>query len=316
MAAALSSESATSRSASAAAGSVARPKSSGVHRMRVTAVGVTSITSVGPKRLTSSKAIESSSPTWPDTTTARAAPSRRAASASGSRAVGRPTPITCTPAPAGLQSGPTRLKTVGRPSDRRSGPTCAIAGWWTGARQKQSPSSARHRPLTPGDASTFTPSRSSTSAEPVRLETARLPCLATGCPAAATTMPAAVEMLKEPEPSPPVPQVSATTPPCHGTGSIRSRRAAATPAMSAADSPRSASATSQSPNVSRFTPPASTASTRLRTSSCVEPSPARSRAVHAGRSRGVGATEAASAGVMGSEPGRGESCRRKRFWIR
>ena len=39
-------------------------------------------------------------------------------------------------------------------------------------------------------------------------ETARLPCLATGTPAPATTNAVVVEMLKVCSPSPPVPQVS------------------------------------------------------------------------------------------------------------
>ena len=62
-----------------------------------------------------------------------------------------------------------------------------------------------------GGTPTATPNCSSTSADPVRLVTARLPCFATGSPAAAATIAAAVEMLNEPQPSPPVPQVSATT---------------------------------------------------------------------------------------------------------
>src|SRR5690606_39704597 len=56
-------------------------------------------------------------------------------------------------------------------------------------------------------ASMFTPSAERTSADPVFDESARLPCLATGTPHPATTNAAAVEMLKVPEASPPVPQV-------------------------------------------------------------------------------------------------------------
>ena len=52
------------------------------------------------------------------------------------------------------------------------------------------------------------PSASSTSALPAAEETARLPCLATGTPAPATTNAVVVEMLKVCSPSPPVPQVS------------------------------------------------------------------------------------------------------------
>ena len=51
---------------------------------------------------------------------------------------------------------------------------------------------------------------SSTSALPHRLDTDRLPCLATLAPAAAATMEAPVEMLTEPMPSPPVPTMSTT----------------------------------------------------------------------------------------------------------
>ena len=61
-----------------------------------------------------------------------------------------------------------------------------------------------------GGTSSGTPSASSTSALPDRLETLRLPCLATGTPHAATTIAAAVETLSVPSPSPPVPQVSIT----------------------------------------------------------------------------------------------------------
>lgn len=53
-----------------------------------------------------------------------------------------------------------------------------------------------------------TPNASSTSALPQRLETERLPCLATAAPAAAATKAAAVEMLNVLAPSPPVPHVS------------------------------------------------------------------------------------------------------------
>ena len=53
-----------------------------------------------------------------------------------------------------------------------------------------------------------TPRCSRTSAEPQRELIERLPCLATRTPAPATTNAAAVETLKVPEASPPVPQVS------------------------------------------------------------------------------------------------------------
>ncbi len=57
----------------------------------------------------------------------------------------------------------------------------------------------------------LTPSASKTSADPQRLDTDRLPCLATGTPHAASTIAAAEEMLNVPERSPPVPHVSNTS---------------------------------------------------------------------------------------------------------
>ncbi len=54
------------------------------------------------------------------------------------------------------------------------------------------------------------PRASMTSAEPQRLDTARLPCLATLRPAPATTKAVVVETLKVEVASPPVPQVSTT----------------------------------------------------------------------------------------------------------
>src|SRR5262249_6346600 len=59
-----------------------------------------------------------------------------------------------------------------------------------------------------GVRSRLTPSASTTSAEPQRLDTDRFPCLATFSPAPATTNAVAVETLKVPDASPPVPAVS------------------------------------------------------------------------------------------------------------
>jgi hypothetical protein len=87
----------------------------------------------------------------------------------------------------------------------------------------------------------LTPSASSTSAEPARLDIARLPCLATLQPAPATTKAAPVETLIEPDSSPPVPQVSTT-----GWGvetcRARSRMTRAMPAISSTVSPLKRSA--------------------------------------------------------------------------
>ena len=57
----------------------------------------------------------------------------------------------------------------------------------------------------------FTPSASRQSAAPDLELAARLPCLATGTPAAEITMDAVVEILKELEPSPPVPTISSAS---------------------------------------------------------------------------------------------------------
>src|ERR1700722_11537800 len=70
------------------------------------------------------------------------------------------------------------------------------------------PVSRRHSTAFSGSSTTGTPNASRTSAEPHFEVTPRLPCLATLTPAAAATNPAAVEMLKVPWPSLPVPQVS------------------------------------------------------------------------------------------------------------
>ena len=47
--------------------------------------------------------------------------------------------------PAGLESGPSRLKTVRVPSSARAGPTCFIAEWWAGANMKPMPASRMQR---------------------------------------------------------------------------------------------------------------------------------------------------------------------------
>ena len=70
------------------------------------------------------------------------------------------------------------------------------------------PTSSTQRATFWGERSRATPSVSTTSAEPQSEETERLPCLATLSPAPATTKAVAVETLKVPAASPPVPQVS------------------------------------------------------------------------------------------------------------
>src|SRR5262245_46674896 len=70
------------------------------------------------------------------------------------------------------------------------------------------PTWSMHWATRAGVRSRLTPSASTTSADPQRLETDRLPCLATLRPAPATTNAVAVETLKVPDASPPVPAVS------------------------------------------------------------------------------------------------------------
>ena len=97
---------------------------------------------------------------------------------------------------------------VGTPSSLRTGPACRSAGWNTGAMKKPSPTSARQRRTSSGDRSIRTPRASSTSAAPDFDDALRLPCLATGTPAAAVTIVAIVEMFTEFDRSPPVPTMS------------------------------------------------------------------------------------------------------------
>src|SRR5262249_44210568 len=103
-----------------------------------------------------------------------------------------------------------RLKIVVKASCLRTGATCFMAECSLGAKQKQIPSSFKHRPTPSTGASTWTPSAASTSDEPLLLVTLRLPCLATGTPADATTIAAAVLILNRSLPTPPVPHVSIT----------------------------------------------------------------------------------------------------------
>ena len=85
------------------------------------------------------------------------------------------------------------------------------------------------------------PRASRTSAEPHWLVTRRLPCLATVAPAAAATSAAAVEMLKVPLASAPVPQVSVNrlrSASVRGMVVAAARMASTKPAISLGCSPR------------------------------------------------------------------------------
>src|SRR6185437_1772942 len=94
--------------------------------------------------------------------------------------------------------------------------------------------------------STLTPSAASTSAEPDFDDSARLPCLATGTPAPATRKAAQVEMLYDPEASPPVPTTS-TASAGAVTPSILARMVVTAPVISSTVSPRTRSAINSPP---------------------------------------------------------------------
>ena len=142
-------------------------------------------------------------------TNVRSVPSRAATSAIRGAASATPTPMSARVAPAGLVSGPSRLNAVRTPISRRVGPAWRIAGWnvWR-EQEREAVLGERAASALAASWSIRTPSASSTSAEPAWDVIARLPCFATGIPAAATTSAAVVEMLNVPEPSPPVPTTS------------------------------------------------------------------------------------------------------------
>ena len=97
-----------------------------------------------------------------------------------------------------------------------------------------------------GLASRSTPKDANTSAEPESEEKARLPCLATGTPAPATTKAVAVEILWVPWASPPVPTMSMAF-----SGAVMrfifARMVAAAPVISSMVSPRNLSAIKNAP---------------------------------------------------------------------
>src|ERR1700722_1817638 len=119
---------------------------------------------------------------------------------------------------------------------------------------KPRPALRMHAPIISGEMSILTPSAVSTSALPEREESARLPCFATGTPAPATMKAAQVEMLKEPEASPPVPTTS-TASAGAATVSIFARIAVTAPVISSTDSPRTRSAISRPPICEGVTSP-------------------------------------------------------------
>ncbi len=96
------------------------------------------------------------------------------------------------------------------------------------------PTSATLRATSSGPRSIRTPSASRVSAPPDSEDAARLPCLITGTPQAATTMAAMVDRLTVLAPSPPVPTMSTVWLPICSVGTRR-----ACDSMMSASSPTS-----------------------------------------------------------------------------
>src|SRR3954453_1236784 len=196
----------------------------------------TSTTRVVPDVLISSR------PSAEDTTSALRAPSRDSAPAIVSRNPGSETPMTWRVAPAGLVSGPRKLKMVRTASSLRTGTTKRVAPWWAGANMNPKPTSAMQRATASGLRSIRTPSASSTSADPLRPVAERLPCLATAQPWPAAISAAVVDTLKVGLP-PPVPAVSIRSSRPASTGVANARIVVARPTSSSTVSPLVRSAT-------------------------------------------------------------------------
>src|SRR5690348_3629995 len=134
------------------------------------------------------------------------------------------------------------LNTLRIASSLRGTPAKRNEGWKTGAKRNPMPAPSMQRATPSGCRSIFTPSFSSTSADPHSDDAALLPCLATRTPHAAATMAASVEMLKVASPSPPVPHVSRSAP-STSIGVATARAVRAKPVSSSAVSPFIRSAT-------------------------------------------------------------------------
>src|SRR5579883_1095806 len=137
---------------------------------------------------------------------------------------------------------------------------------------KPMPASAMQRAMASAPISILTPSAASTSAAPERDDSARLPCLATGTPAPATINAAQVEMLNEPEASPPVPTTSMASAGA-ATRSILARMTVTAPVISSTVSPRTRSAISKAPICEGVASPPIICSKALAASSRVSEAP-------------------------------------------
>src|SRR3954451_19438207 len=216
--------------ATASGGLVGRPTSPGATVYARTSSPCTSTTRVAPDVLISS------SPSSLDTTNARSTPSLTRAPAMRSSMPGSETPMSWRRAPAGLVSGPRKLKIVRTASSLRTGTTKRVAWWWAGANMKPKPAPRMHSATPSGPRSIRAPSASSRSALPLRLVALRLPCLAPAQPAPAAISAAVVDTLKVGRP-PPVPAVSIRSSRSHATGVASSRIVVARPTSSSIVSP-------------------------------------------------------------------------------
>nr|WP_231289839.1 hypothetical protein [Komagataeibacter europaeus] len=97
-------------------------------------------------------------------------------------------------------------------------------------------------PICPWSTGSGTSSSSSTSVAPEREDSARLPCLTTGAPRAASTNATAVDTFSVPSPSPPVPHTSIAPGGMPGTATMRARMARTAASSSVTVSPRMCSA--------------------------------------------------------------------------
>ena len=152
-------------------------------------------------------------PSAPCTTHARFEPSSISARASSSRQL---RPRHADDLPRGARRIRQRTEQIERRANAQlaaaSAPRASSTDGTSARRRTRCPRRAASARRSRGGAATLTPSASKTSALPHRLDTDRLPCLATVTPHAATTIAAADEMLNVPERSPPVPHVSNTSP--------------------------------------------------------------------------------------------------------
>src|SRR3990170_3532301 len=163
---------------------------------------------------------------------------------------------------------------------------------------KPSPHSAMQRAIVSGPHSILTPSAVSTSAEPEREEIERLPCLATGTPAPATTKAAQVEILYVPLASPPVPHVS-MAPSGAATLTALARMARAAPAISSIVSPRTRKPMRSAPTCASVAPPDMIRSKASAASLSVRLIPAATLPMAARRS--AGSAVPASTGLEGTD---------------